>query len=471
VRILFVLLRPVYLRYFDSTIGLLAARGHAVHLGFADRGGRDGVSLARAEQFAGEHPGVTYDLAPRSRSQVAAAVRLTGDFGRYLDPAFDAAPRLRTRAQQTLAEAARASSAPAPIGQAVAAGSRWLARHPSRAVARLLTTASLRAERALPVPAHVREYVSDREPDVVLASPVVGFGSSQVEYLKAARELGIPSAVCVASWDNLTSKGLIRGDPERVFVWNEAQRREAARLHGVPPSRVAVTGAPRFDRWFEKQPSRPAAVFRSQVGLPPDLPHVLYLCSSSFIAPDEAGFVRRWIAAIRARGGPGLADAGVLVRPHPQNREALDRANLGELENVSVWPRHGGEVLDERSEADFFDSIAHSRGVVGVNTSAQIEACILGKPVYTVGSAELADAQTGTLHYQYLQRRQGGFLHEASTLEEHVDQLRRASTHDADAARRFVESFVRPMGIDRPATPLLCDHVERLGRSPRPAIG
>ena len=39
---------------------------------------------------------------------------------------------------------------------------------------------------------------------------------------------GIPAGVCVASWDNLTNKGVIRSDPDAVFVWNEAQRRAAA---------------------------------------------------------------------------------------------------------------------------------------------------------------------------------------------------------------------------------------------------
>lgn len=443
-KILFVLLRPVYLRYFDSTVGLLAERGHSVHLGFVDHGDFEGASLSRAERLAAEHPSVTYDVVPSGPpKKVATAARLMGDFGRYLHPRFDDAPRLRARAQQTVAEVASSPDVPVPIGQAVARGSHWLARHPSRSVSGLLTAASERAERVIPVPNRVRDYVSGHEPDVVLVSPMVGFGSSQVDYLKAARRLGVPSALCVASWDNLTSKGLIRDEPDRVFVWNETQRQEATRLHGIAPSRVVVTGAPRFDRWFGRQPSRPAAEFRAQIGLRPDVPHVLYLCSSAFIASDEADFVRRWIAAIRSRGGPGLAEAGVLVRPHPQNREPLDRADLGDLENVSVWPCRNGEVLDERSEAEFFDSIAHSRGVVGINTSAQIEACILGKPVFTIRAPEFADAQVGTLHFRYLQRRQGGFLHEAATLEEHVDQLRRAPVGDVDeAARRFVESFV-----------------------------
>jgi hypothetical protein len=35
--------------------------------------------------------------------------------------------------------------------------------------------------------------------------------------------------------------------------------------------------------------------------------------------------------------------------------------------------------------------------------------------------------------------------------------------------RRFVASFIRPHGLERPATPIFADAIERLGASPAPA--
>src|SRR5215217_3498050 len=49
--------------------------------------------------------------------------------------------------------------------------------------------------------------------------------------VKAARRLGVRSAVPVLSWDNLTNKGLIRVPPDQVLVWNEAQKTEAVMMH------------------------------------------------------------------------------------------------------------------------------------------------------------------------------------------------------------------------------------------------
>ena len=46
--------------------------------------------------------------------------------------------------------------------------------------------------------------------------------------------------------------------------------------------------------------------------------------------------------------------------------------------------------------------------------------------------------------------------------------LERGDEH-AEQTRRFVESFVRPRGLDRPAAPILADAIEALGRRPRPS--
>ena len=64
----------------------------------------------------------------------------------------------------------------------------------------------------------------------MLVSPLVRFGSEQADWVKSARALGIPVGFPVFSWDNLTTKGIIHVQPDRVFVWNEVQKREATRV-------------------------------------------------------------------------------------------------------------------------------------------------------------------------------------------------------------------------------------------------
>ena len=57
---------------------------------------------------------------------------------------------------------------------------------------------------------------------------------------------------------------------------------------------------------------------------------------------------------------------------------------------------------------DFFDSLAYSAAVVGINTSALIESAIAGKNVFTILAPEFRGTQEGTLHFHYLVAEHGG---------------------------------------------------------------
>jgi hypothetical protein len=134
--------------------------------------------------------------------------------------------------------------------------------------------------------------------------------------------------------------------------------------------------------------------------------------------------------------------------------------------------------VDEDAKSDYYDSIHHSAGVVGINTSALIESAILGRRVHSLLSDDFAGTQAGTLHFAHIADDQTGFLHVSRTFEEHVAHLREAITGGPGADRRaraFVQRFVRPHGLDAPATPYLVDAFASAASSepgapePRPA--
>ncbi len=70
----------------------------------------------------------------------------------------------------------------------------------------------------------------------MLVSPLLHQRLHQTEIVKAARSLGIPSGFLVYSLDNLSNKARIHVAPDRTFVWNEFQAREAVELHGIDPA-------------------------------------------------------------------------------------------------------------------------------------------------------------------------------------------------------------------------------------------
>jgi hypothetical protein len=136
-----------------------------------------------------------------------------------------------------------------------------------------------------------------------------------------------------------------------------------------------------------------------------------------------------------------------------------------------VWPRFGEEPLASASRSNYFDSIHHSSAVVGINTSAQIESAIVGRPVHTVLAEEFEDTQQGTLHFRHLNAEEFGHLYVGRTMDEHLAQLE-DSLHGRDADgrnERFLRRFVRPFGLDVPATPKVVEMIEELAGRPAPA--
>ena len=109
--------------------------------------------------------------------------------------------------------------------------------------------------------------------------------------------------------------------------------------------------------------------------------------------------------------------------------------------------------------------------MVGINTSAQIEAAIVDRPVHTILADEFRRTQQGTLHFQYLMAEDFGHLYVGRTLDEHAalleESLRRRRHHERN--ERFLLRFVRPFGLDVPGRAEGRRGARGAGRRPAPA--
>jgi hypothetical protein len=453
--ILFVMRHAGFVRNYQSTIVRLLNGGHRVHVAYQLYRRKHNETVL-AKRLAATHERFTYGVAPpRERDEwggMAMHLRLYLDYLRYLESHYRRAGRLRQRV---------AAGVPAVL--------RWV----GLAAARLgdsgvsVLSAAIRAlERCVPFSPGIRAFMESRPCSMLLLTPLVDVGSDQVDYIREASRRGIPTALCVASWDNLTNKGLMRVVPDRVFLWNEGQKREAVELHGARAEQVVVTGAQLFDEWFKWEPSRTREAFAAHIGLRGDRPFVLYLGSSFFIAPKEAKFAEDWVTALRASSDPLVADAEILVRPHPKNRVQWLGSKLTQDPRVTIWPPVDADPFGPEFKNDFFDSMWYSGVVVAVNTSAEVEAAIIGRTICTVRAPEFEHSQAGTLHFGHLDGEDGVVI-AARDMDEHVEHIRQALVNPAqflNRTKRFVERFVRPHGIDVPATPILTSAIEGLAK-------
>ena len=434
-KILFFARHYSYLRLFEASIAELARRGHHLHLS-ADReeamGGRRMVERL-AEQYPDITLGTTPGRAPGAWSEFARRLRLGIDYLRYLDPRYADTPHLTRRARD------RAPRSIVALAERTGTGGRAF-------LAGLLRT----LERGIPVSPDLRRYIRDRSPDVVIITPLVELGSPQMDHLMAAKSLGVRTALGVASWDHLSSKALMRNLPDVILVWNEIQKQEAIDMHGVAADRVVVTGAHCYDQWFG----------RATVAEPRKL--LLARRAADRIVRSSSISARRSSAAPRASPRSSSAGSRAIrtsgdprAEGHRYPRSAAPRAagrveasRSVRLQEHRVLGRASGRRRSEERLLRFACTTAPRSS--GLNTSAFLEAAVVGKPVHTVLAQEISrDNQEGTIHFHYLLDVNGGLLRVARTLDEHVPLLAESLAPEgggdtkARAVRRRVHPAVR----------------------------
>jgi len=465
-KILFVLKQRNYLTTFSGAVAALASRGHAVRLAWPD----EDVSLPEGLSS----PCISVDLWEPKRGDewapVVGTVRRAADYLRYLEPEYAAAVKLRARSfEKLLHSLSKGDRVPdagwSEIGRALTPEERD----------RLMTVTRL-MEQAIPSDAKHEAFIESNRPDAVLVSPLIDLGSAQTDVIKSAKALGIPTGMVLYSWDNLSTKGGLHIHPDCMFVWNELQRTEAETLHDYPIERAIATGAPRFDDFFNLRPATDRQAFFAPLGLDPNRRCLIYLASSKFVITEsELPFITSWVREIRRSDDDTLRNCNIIVRPHPDVKSMGDE---GEAEQVR-WSGIEGKghltrPIDDprvvvlrthyRRAQAFYDALHHSAAVVALNTSAAIEAAIVGRPVFTLRAGdEAADGQESTLHFHYLLEKNGGCVSLSSGFDEHVRQVS-AAMKSGDAGprlRAFAHSCVRPAGLDVPASEVLAAAIEK----------
>jgi hypothetical protein len=305
-------------------------------------------------------------------------------------------------------------------------------------------------ERVAPPSRGIVRRLKEGKIDLVVASPLVTGNNKELEYVKAAKAIGIPTVYALASWDNLTTKGTIHVQPDLVFVWNQPILEEAIKLHGVPRENIVITGAPTFDYWFDMKPSLDRATFCHQAGIEAGRPYAVYLCSSRRMIGDEITFIRD--LANQLGQNPETKDVILLVRPHPYNQ--LDFSQLNE-KNIRVFPEQGDLPDVPEVKQIYFNTLYYAKATIGVNTSAMLEAAIADIPCVTIIDERYRHSQSDMGHFRHLVN--GDFLQMTYSYEEAtfaIALILDGQDVKRESRRRFVKNFIRPYGLDRPVSKL-----------------
>lgn len=205
-----------------------------------------------------------------------------------------------------------------------------------------------------------------------------------VRLMKEGRYRGIKIISMVRSWDNLTSKGILRFVPDALLVNNGIVKAEATRYSFISQEKIKIIGIPHYDQYFSTTPESKSNFF-SGFGFDVKKALVIY-------APIGDRYIRKNQTDKYVLETLSSLDVNILVRLPP-----TDEVNFSgfESKNAKVafqkTGNHfakGGKKLSEITQADersLIFALARASVIVTGQSTIAIDVCVFDKPVVIVG--------------------------------------------------------------------------------------
>lgn len=223
--------------------------------------------------------------------------------------------------------------------------------------------------------------------------PDLVFNASQVHNqvslpaVHAARELGIPVATFIFSWDNLSSQGRIYPPSDYYIVWNQSLVEGLLEIYrSLRRRQIFVTGTPQFDFHFRPEFHWPREEFCRRTGADPKRPIVLYSTGMANHVIGEPWVVERIADILKEMTEHGPPQLLVRILPKgPQGHfDDLERKRQDILFPRAPWE---SSWLTPTIEDAYLltNTLRHSALGINIASTISLELCMFDKPVINVG--------------------------------------------------------------------------------------
>ena len=199
-----------------------------------------------------------------------------------------------------------------------------------------------------------------------------------------ARNRGIPTAVFIFSWDNLTSRSRIFPPYDYYFVWNESMRKELVSIYPfIPPENIFITGTPQFDFHFKPEFRLEKAELCRRIGIDPQRPFIFYTAGIDRHFPEEertVEVVARLLQEIEISPKPQLV-VRTYVKGTSPAMKALAKRGLPDVLFPSVaWEKRWFTPMYE-DLAIYSSLLRYCRMGINAASTVSLELMMHDKPV------------------------------------------------------------------------------------------
>jgi hypothetical protein len=254
--------------------------------------------------------------------------------------------------------------------------------------------------------------------DLLMFSPVVNAHENEIIALSLKTKLAL--AGVVASWDNLSVKGLLLDCFDKYIVWSNGQKKQMEVYHSIDSSKIVVAGPYAFSHIFkylkEKLSVRKDFLTDNQ----PDStkPKILWLCSSAFIVDvknrgkfAELDEIIKFITNLFDLDYDIASNLNIRLHPNCgyEIKEAVDYLN-NNLNNIKLNSSQFTkmEAITQKDRLEYMEQLHCHNFVVGFATSSIVEAAIFGKTAISPISDLANRSYFGIYHGSKLLRKNGG---------------------------------------------------------------
>lgn len=225
-------------------------------------------------------------------------------------------------------------------------------------------------------------YYEDCKKSLLIEKPDMVFCTNQrpitaVAPLLAAKDLGIPTATFIFSWDNLPKATMVV-DTDYYFVWSNYMKSELMKYYPyVSEKQIVVAGTPQFEVYYSENAVISKSDFFQKYGLDTARKYLCYSGDDITTCPDDSQYLEDVAEAVSELNSAG-EKLGIIFRRCPVDFSDRYDSVLEKYKDIivpidPVWEKKGevwNTVLPTKEDSILLaNTIAHSEMVINLASS------------------------------------------------------------------------------------------------------